>query len=289
LFESKDNLLNYKTVNLKDGRMIHIRPLENRDFAQLDKVQPQGWVAIEPSFQFFLQQPFCFPFVAEKDGQVIGTANGIDNGRSAWISHIIVAPDFQSRGFGAQLTQFILHELKNRGHKTILLVASELGEKLYPRFGFETVGFYNFYRGREIEIDCQSPQIRSAMYNDLNEILALDKRMSGEDRSKILKLHIRGAYVYECSLPRRMCGFYLPTLGEGLVVAADNDAGIALFQKRLSTHPERIVVPQDNVVVNEYLLALGFECHAKAPRMVLGKNVKWRPRLMFSRVGGWYG
>ncbi len=244
---------------------------------------------IEPSFQFFLQQPFCFPFVAEQHGQIIGTANGIENGRSAWISHIIVAPELQRRGIGAQLAHFMLNQLQDRGNRTILLVASELGEKLYPRFGFETVGAYNFYHGRRSEPIETSAAIRAAMFKDTQEILALDKRMSGEHRADMIRLHIKGGYVYECSFPRRICGYYLPTLGEGLVVAADNDAGVALFQKRLAVHPERVVVPRDNIVVNEYLVSLGFEHQTTAPRMVLGKNVKWRPRMMFSRVGGWYG
>ncbi len=269
--------------------MMTIRPFTEKDLSHLHTLQPEGWVPIEPSFTFFLSQPFCFPFVAVKDGQIVGTANGIQNGRSAWISHIIVAPGSRRRGIGAQLTHFILDELSRRGNKTILLVASEMGEKLYPRFGFRTVGHYLFYRGESPDTQTLSPYIRVAQLGDEQTILALDKKMSGEDRSALLKLHLRGAYVYECSFPRRLCGFYMPTLGEGLVVARDNDAGIELFKKRLFTHPERIVVPKDNVVVNEYLAALGFAHISTAPRMVLGKNVRWRPRFMFSRVGGWYG
>lgn len=269
--------------------MITIRPLEKNDINQLERLQPDGWVSVVPSFEFFLKQPFCFPFVAELDGEIIGTANGIQNGRTAWMSHVIVSKDRQRRGIGAQLTEFIVRELHKRGHKTILLVASEMGAKLYPRFGFETVGYYNFYRGSHWTTNEKSSFIRSAMYKDVKDILALDRRMSGEDRSQMIKLHVKGGYVYECPFPRRICGYYLPTLGEGLVVAADNDAGVALFEKRLATHPDRIVVPQDNMVVNEYLVSLGFEHHTTAPRMVLGRDVKWRPRMMFSRVGGWYG
>ncbi len=269
--------------------MITIRPFTETDLKRLGGLQPEGWVSVEPSFQFFMQQTFCFPYVAERHGEIIGTANGIQNGRSAWLSHIIVAKSCRRQGIGSMLTEFIMNEMRNKGNKRILLVASAMGEKLYPKFGFRTVGYYNFYQGNFNVFHPKSPKIRSAMFKDLNPIIKLDKKMSGEDRSAILKLHIKNAYVYEDSFPRRILGFYMPTFGEGLIVAKNNDAGIHLFNLRLSTSPERIVVPQENNVVNEYILSLGYTSSATAPRMVWGKNVNWRPRMMFGRVGGWFG
>ena len=186
---------------------LRIRPCTEHDIAQFAPLQPEGWQPIEPMFRFFRYQPFCFPHIAELDGKIVATSNGIQNEKSAWLSHIIVAPGYRRMGIGTQVTDSILKYMQGRANKSILLIATEFGEHLYPKLGFIKVGLYNFYTG-------------------------------------------------------------------------DN---------HLSHAPDKIVVPQANRVVNEYLRSLGYEFLSSAPRMALQKDVRWKPRMLFSRVGGWYG
>lgn len=266
-----------------------IRPLSLKHLDRLQALQPEYWVPIEGMFRFFFEQSFCFPYVLLRDGQVVGTANGIQNKKSAWLSHIIVAPAYQGQGLGRALTEFILHDMLRRNNRTVSLVATEMGRPVYAKIGFRTAGHYNFYHGESPAFQANDKFIRQAMHKDMKAICKLDKKMAGEDRSNMLKLHLKNGLVFERAYPRRIQGFYLPTLGEGLVVAANNHAGITLLKGHLAHAPDKIVVPAENVIVNEFLTSMGLQKFDTASRMIYGKTIKQKANMLFNRVGGWYG
>lgn len=115
-----------------------IREFELNDIEQVRHLQPKGWDDIKHFFRFFHEQSFCHPVVAIVNHKIVGVANGILNSGTGWLSHIIVDHDYRRRGIGYQLTEHIMEFLSSYGCKTQLLIATELGEPVYRKFGFKT-------------------------------------------------------------------------------------------------------------------------------------------------------
>jgi ribosomal protein S18 acetylase RimI-like enzyme len=79
-------------------------------------------------------------FVARVDGRIAGTA-------VAWLSHDVVTvyfvgtqPAFRRSGIGTAVTAAALAAGRERGCRTGALISSAMGESVYRRLGFETVG-----------------------------------------------------------------------------------------------------------------------------------------------------
>ena len=76
---------------------------------------------------------------------------------------------------------------------------------------------------------------------------------------------------------------------EGKIIARSTEAGLALLNFKHSTSSRKSVLPIENTAGKDYLLSQGFQIINRAPRMILGPKIPWKPKLIFSRAGGFYG
>ena len=84
-------------------------------------------------------------------------------------------------------------------------------------------------------------------------------------------------------------GFYIPDLGEGPIYAKTIDAGRELMHLKYST-VDRAMIPSENHAGIQYLYKVGFvEMGTKAKRMILGKEIAWKPEMIYCRIGGNFG
>jgi len=104
----------------------------------------------------------------------------------------------------------------------------------------------------------------------------------------MLKNFLSEGWVYG-SDEQNIRGYFLTQIGEGTIISADDDAGLALLNLKLSQKSWKVVLPAENKKGIELLAKHNITPYSKAPRMVLGKNVAWKPELVFSRAGGFYG
>lgn len=70
----------------------------------------------------------------------IGLITGVRHQHSAWIGNLIIAPAERGRGFGTQLFDHAVKELRSAGAMTLWLTASAQGAPLYAARGFQRVG-----------------------------------------------------------------------------------------------------------------------------------------------------
>jgi hypothetical protein len=68
----------------------------------------------------------------------------------------------------------------------------------------------------------------------------IDKKTSGEDRLFHFHDHLQTGYVYDND--GTVEGFYLPTLGDGLIIANKSSAGMELLNFHLKSM--KVVLPQ---------------------------------------------
>lgn len=266
---------------------IKIRKCKLSDIEAIRHLQPNGWDDITFFFRFYCTHDFCYPVVAIADDRIVGVANGTLNEQTGWLAHIIVAEDYRQQGIGYRLTNHIIDYLNNKGCKSLLLIATAMGEGLYRKFGFETVAEYIFFKGKKLSDKFGSINIREFKPADSKAMLELDKLVTGENRGQMLRQFLSNAWVY--STASRIRGFFLKEFGEGTIIAADDEAGIALLSFKHHSGDGKSVLPNGNKSGIEYLATNGFSCFLSAPRMVLGETVEWQPEGVFSRAGGFYG
>lgn len=249
------------------------------------ELQPPGWSSVVAAFDFYFATSFCRPLGAFENDKLVAVVCAITFGKSAWISHMIVRPSHRRRGVGSALMEHALTNALAPSVEAVSLIATEEGRPLYERFGFTYEHSYDFYGGeRLIDLDLvPTCFVREATEQDAGVILAIDKHISGEQRSCLLEPHLKNGWVSGCS--GEVTGFYLPTLGQGLIESTDHDAGIALLARRMRDHKE-CVVPSANQTARSFLVGIGCTRTRQATRMTLRGRVGWQPRHVYSRIGG---
>ena len=80
----------------------------------------------------------------------------------------------------------------------------------------------------------------------------------------------------------------MPDLGDGVVLATENKAGIELLKYKHSAKKCISILPEENEMGNQFFENNGFDLYNQAYRMVYGKEVNWKPKSVFCRIGGFY-
>jgi hypothetical protein len=84
-------------------------------------------------------------------------------------------------------------------------------------------------------------------------------------------------------------GFFLPSLGEGLLIAKENEAASALLKMKLAGAGKKITLPIQNIDGAKYLAEHGFTETKRLRRMVYGDGFSWKPEYVYGRIGGYLG
>ena len=262
--------------------------ITNADIEQIGKLQPDGWPDIREAFKFYINSDFCYPVKISMDDKIVGTGSSIIFKTTAWIAHIIVDKEYRNRGIGSAIVDHLLKDIKRRAIDTVLLIATEIGEPVYKKAGFRIVSDYIFHKRespwKEITVSDKIRPFKSEFYN---EIMRLDREISGEYREPLISKHLDNSYVY---IDNGMIkGFYLPALADGPIFAGTTVAGVELMKMKYAK-VDKAVLPGENQIGIEFLKQHGFiVTETKGKRMILGKEVAWQPEKFFSRAGGNFG
>jgi GNAT superfamily N-acetyltransferase len=263
---------------------MQIAPFAEADLPQLPAIQPAGWNDVRPAFKYYAAQRFCRPLKATVDRKLVGAGCAIRFGPTGWLAHLIVHPAYRRRGIGTAILERLIEHLERQGCETLSLIATEAGYPLYVRAGFsEQAQYVHLERPAPCEIDAPPENVTRAAEADWTAVLALDRAVSGEDRSAFLR-QARGNTLI-VKRDGAVAGFYAPGLGEGLVEARDPATGQALLRARVAG-ATRIVLPAANRAGVSFLAQRGFAETRRARRMVRGAPFEWQPTCLYSRIGG---
>lgn len=166
---------------------VTIHSLTPADLEYVALLQPEGWGDILPSIRFYCLSEFCYPLKATVGGKLAGIGTAIIFGTTAWLAHIIVHQEHRNAGIGTTITQSLIDLVRKTSCKTMLLIATTLGEPVYRKLGFSIQAQYLFLDygtlpdpAAEKHVISFHPQHEQALFN-------LDSRVSGEDRRNCLK------------------------------------------------------------------------------------------------------
>ena len=261
---------------------MKIELLTPQHLQDLPRLQPEGWTSIRPYYEFYLSSPFCYPIAVVEDGKLIGVAAAIIHGKTAWLAHIIVDAEQRNRGIGKLITEHLVDWLGQRSCETILLIATTLGAAVYKKVGFETEGEYFFYKREEVGL-ATSIGVFPYSSKHFNAVLELDRKVSGEERRHLLTPHLDNCWIV--GNEKNIEGFYMPTLGDGLIISSIPGAAEELMRKRMERETKS-VLPQENKHGIDFLLKNNFQFFITGARMRLGKKILWQPTMLYNRIGG---
>lgn len=264
--------------------MISYHPLENKDIESVRTVQPSDWPDIIPHFEKYVRYPFCYPLAFTDNETLVGTGVVIRHRNTAWLAHIIVHPEHRNKGIGRYIVDTLLRHPEAECVATKLLIATNLGEPVYAKAGFKAISNYLVFKKESVTV---TPEISHGIIDFISvymdQFLEMDKRVSGEDRFEMLSKHLGGAKLFVEQ--EAVKGFYLPDLGEGLIIAEDTSAGLELLKLKTLVS-DKVVLPEENKSAIEFLSRSGFVQGNLVKRMLWGEEIDWKPHCMYSRIGG---
>jgi len=260
-----------------------------------------GWNQTETDWKRFVDASPSGCFVMEDGARVVGTATTVCyEDRFAWISMVLVDPEYRNRGIGTKLLERTIEYLDDAGIPTMKLDATPLGKPLYEKLGF--VSEYAIERwvlNRTVKTD------RVASASHLNsaqraEILAHDREVFGADRSALLRsldelgsdLSLAvdsGTDLQGYAFGRH--GLFADHLGPWM--ARDREAAAKLLTDFLRQSSRATVVVdslKSNSTAAELLRNAGFSVARPLTRMYRGSNAfPGRPDLLCAIVGPEFG
>jgi predicted N-acetyltransferase YhbS len=275
--------------------MIHIRTMTASDVPLGMRLKDQaGWNQVEADWQrvLTLQPEGCF--VAELNGQSVGTTATSVFGSVGWILAVLVDDSVRGQGVGTQLMRRALAYLDGCGVPTARLDATPLGRPIYERLGF--VAEYELGRWTGIAAEGKAAtEVRPAAWEDMDAILELDFRATGTDRSRLLErlYQERPQAMHVATGGAPVTGYAWLRPGSrfahaGPTIAQDENAGRALFDV-LSRHsagqPILLDIPVDNRPATLWAESRGLRVQRQVTRMVRGKPVHDQPGQLWSSFG----
>ena len=260
-----------------------IEPVNINETHVLSTLQPDGWVNIVPIFDFYTKSTFCFPVKVIVDSEYAGIGAIIIHKEVAWLAHIIVHPDFRCRGIGLKIVQSLVKIAKENHCSTIYLIATELGEPIYKKVGFIIETEYLVYKNITKTEWTVSRNIHQYKKRYRTHFVAFDRKISGEDRIIHVEEYLKNGFVFHHE--ENVEGYYLPSLGEGLIMAETETSGIELLKLYLQ-HNNRVVFSRENLVAQKFLQEVGFGEVKPIKRMRVGEERKVRFANIYNRIGG---
>lgn len=264
-----------------------IKNLKQNEVGLLVDLTPSGWEDLLPIFNFYTNSVFCFPVKAIIDNKIIGIGTTIIHDDIAWLAHIIVHPDYRNKGIGKLITQTLVDSLDMKKCQTIYLIATDLGTPVYKKLGFETETNYLIFKDLKNKSSWVPSENISLYTDDLKvQIAEIDQKISGERRMFHLEDHLRNSYVFRKN--NIVEGYYLPSFGEGLIMANTSSSGIELLKFHLSTN-ENAAFPSDNLIASEFMDQNNHKAYKRVKRMRLGKKRVVLLSNIYNRIGGSLG
>jgi GNAT superfamily N-acetyltransferase len=273
--------------------MPNLRPMTPADVdAATEMILANNWGVRREWLQFAATEPACNPIVAEADGAIVGTGVGTASGPAGWIGTIFIAPDRRGQGLGRAITQVIIDGLEAAGARTLVLVATSEGRRLYERMGFEVQTRYRILEAPglpEGRNPGTSTGVRAFEAADLDRLLALDRQGTGEDRTHaIRRFATRETARVLPGIDGAIDAFVIRApWGGGATVARSSDAALAIATaRRMSAGPTgrvRVGLLDENAEGLARLAAEGFTPSWSAPRMIRGEALSWHPEWIWGQ------
>jgi predicted GNAT family N-acyltransferase len=285
---------------MQDSAAVEIRLLRESDIAAaMDLKRFAGWNQTERDWRTLLQLEPDGCFAAVLDNRLVATTTTTTYGSElAWIGMVLVRPENRRTGIASRLLKTALTYLD---HKVSLvkLDATADGKHVYERFGFEIESVVERWsrRGeRLVSFQRHQEKIDSDTHR---EILQLDRRAFGADRSELLNQLLTNSCVRPVVARTEagsVTGYALARPGSdaayvGPVVASQRSGAAELLDgilEQLDANPVYVDLNGNWDEGQQLLSERGFEKQRDLIRMKRGAGNPTTP-LVFAIAGPEFG
>jgi len=223
-------------------------------------------------------------FGIESDGALVATTTLLCYGQQlAWIGMVLTKPDYRGRGFAHTLVTHALHAADSMGVKTVKLDATDQGQHLYERLGFEAEGSIE----RWSRPGSASPPADLGEF-DSNQLKELDVIAFGADRLAMLVELGKRSHVSTEANAYLFARAGRTTAYLGPCVASDSQTACTLITSTMMKSSSAAwswdLLPQNH---NAAALAsdLGFTRQRLLTRMRRGEKLRGRDDMIFAIAG----
>jgi len=275
--------------------MIHLRTMTTDDLALGMRLRGQArFNQTEADWRRFLDLEPDGCFVAELDGEPVGTVANFVFGPIGWIAMLLVDERVRRRGIGTRLTQHALDYLASRGVATARLDATPRGRLVYEKLGF--VAEYELVRLEGTAPGVATPGTVVCLTPDrLDALVALDEQATATPRRRLIERlcaeRPEATWVFPSG--DGIAGYM--TLREGTnatqigpCVALSDEAGRALGDAALAFCAGQRVfvdVPVDNRPAMQWAESKGLVAQRPFTRMRRGEPVADEPSQLWASSG----
>jgi GNAT superfamily N-acetyltransferase len=149
----------------------------------------EGWYYTPAEIELMLELDPEGSFVYEEE-EPLGMATCVTYGRTGILGHLIVSKKGRGRKIGHALVDAAIEYMEGKGADSILVNATEEAVKLYQSHGFVlrdmTLCMHSRLDNtfhRNLSADCVQLE-----KSDLPEVIDIDQRLFGDDRSRLIEL-----------------------------------------------------------------------------------------------------
>lgn len=280
---------------------VTLRPMRASDIdAGLRLCRASGWNQVRRDWEWFLAVAPGGAWVAEYDGQVVGTVATLRYGASfGWIGMVLVEPAVRGRGVGTRLLDHALVLLSDM--RLVRLDATSAGQPLYLTRRFVAEG--PIHRLQAIAPPTRAPSgdgLTPMAEADLADVAAFDEVGFETSRADTLRWMWEGApeLAWVARSGDGIAGFVLGRHGHafehlGPVCATDDRTAFALVTAGMGGQAGRafvIDVTARSPSWRRSLSTLGFQEQRALTRMSRGdRDRPWKPRQQFAILGPEFG
>jgi len=253
-----------------------------------------GWNQTEADWRRFLALGCDGCFVAELDGQPVGTTTTCVFDSIAWIAMVLVDKSARHQGIATRLVQHALDYLDRRNVQTVRLDATPLGRPVYERLGFAAEFGLSRLQGTASSAAIDESVVPVGL-GDADAVIELDRSVSGTNRGRLLArlLDEQRDSVRIVQDGSTIQGFAILRTGSratqiGPAVALSPDAGRALLDwclQRCEGRPVFVDIPIDNAPATQWATANGLVVQRPFTRMCRGRPVPDDPVHLWASSG----
>ncbi len=275
---------------------MSVRPLADADLeAAMALSAEAGWNQTAEDWRFFFQ--FGRTLCLTRNDKPVATAAILPYApRFAWISMVLVTAAERRQGLARWLLHRCIQDVVAGGLVPVL-DATPAGRSVYLGLGFRDAWAMRRLVGRADGGAAPDAAIgiRPLLDSDWPQLIALDAKVFGADRSALLQSLAQrlpqAALVAECQ--GRIAGFSLGRNGRvmaqlGPIVAADRDTAIVLARSMLSRvrGPVALDVPDSHTALAHWLVERGFSAERPLTRMVHQRAIAFDDTARLFAIAG---
>lgn len=263
--------------------MISIRRMTATDIPFGMRLKEEvGWNQTEADWRRYLELEPDGCFVAECDGNPVGTTTTCIFGPVGWIAMVLVESSRRGQGIGKALMHHALSELETSGVASVRLDATPLGQPLYEKLGFKVQCHLVRFQGL---LPTRDPPkgVQPAMRARWDDLIRFDGAATRTNRRKLLE-HLFAAESESVRCVESgggISGFLAARQGSRALqlgpCVANETAGPLLLADACHRHAGKYAyldVPIGNGAATSFVHGLGLTIQRQLTRMCRGPDVR---------------